>query len=121
MAPNAGFLMRWDTYLAVRQIATVGGELAPYTTPDGRPAIMGKPVYFCPGMDSIAASKVPIIFGDLSRHAIRAVTDSFSSFRYDERYMVNHQKSIQAYWRADSLLLQGSNSDAPMKTLVMHS
>ena len=121
MSPGAGFLMTWDTYLAVRQIATVGGELAPYTTPDGRPAIMGKPVYFCPGMDQIGASKVPIIFGDLSRHAIRAVTDSFSSFRYDERYMINHQKAIQAYWRADSLLLQGSNSDAPMKTLACHS
>jgi HK97 family phage major capsid protein len=121
MSPSAGFLMTWDTYLAVRQIATVGGELAPYTMPDGSPAILGKKVYFCPGMDSIGASKVPIIFGDLSRHAIRAVTDSFSSFRYDEKYMVNHAKAIQAYWRADSLLLQGSNSDAPMKTLVMHS
>ena len=121
MSPSAGFLMRWDTYLAVRQIASVGGELAPYTMPDGSPALLGKKVYFCPDMDAIGASKVPIIFGDLSRHAIRAVTDSFSSFRYDERYMVNHQKAIQAYWRADSLLLLGSNSDAPMKTLVMHS
>jgi HK97 family phage major capsid protein len=120
MSPGAGFLMTWDTYLAVRQIATVGGELAPYTMPDGSPAIMGKKVFFCPNMDSTAASKVPIVFGDLSRHAIRAVTDSFSSFRYDEKYMINHQKAIQAYWRADSLLLQGSNCDAPMKTLVMH-
>ena len=89
--------------------------------PDGSPALMGKKVFFCPNMDPIGPSKVPIIFGDLQRHAIRAVTDSFSSFRYDEKYMVNHQKAIQAYWRADALLLQGSNSDAPMKTLACHS
>ena len=121
MAPGAGFLMRWDTYLAVRQIATVGGELAPYTMPDGRPALFGKPVYFCPNMDAIGSSKLPIIFGDLSRHAIRQASDSFSSFRYDEKYMPTHQKAIQAFVRADSLLLQGSSSDAPMKTLACHS
>ena len=121
MSPSAGFLMQWQTYLTIRAAATVGGQLAPYTMPDGSPALLGKKVFFCPNMDPIGASKVPIIFGDLSRHAIRAVTDSFSSFRYDERYMVNHQKAIQAYWRADSLLLQGSNSDAPMKTLACHS
>ena len=121
MSPNAGFLMQWQTYLAIRAAATVGGQLAPYTMPDGSPAILGKKVFFCPNMDAIGSSKVPIIFGDLSRHAIRAVTDAFSSFRYDEKYMVQHQKAIQAYWRADSLLLQGSNTDAPMKTLACHS
>ncbi|MGC1451796.1 MAG: phage major capsid protein [Candidatus Sulfotelmatobacter sp.] len=123
-APGTGFLMNWSTLLAVRQILTgASGQLAfPHATDaDGRPTILGKPVYLCPNMDSIGASKVPIIFGDLQRHAIRAVTDSFSSFRYDERYMVNHQKAIQAYYRSDSLLLKGSSSDAPMKTLVMHS
>ena len=121
MSPSAGFLMQWSTYLTIRAAATVGGQLAPYTMPDGSPALLGKKVFFCPAMDAIGASKVPIIFGDLSRHAIRSVTDSFSSFRYDEKYMINHQKAIQAYWRADSLLLQGSNSDAPMKTLACHS
>ncbi len=121
MSPSAGFLMQWSTYLTIRAAATVGGQLAPYTMPDGSPALLGKKVFFCPNMDAIGASKVPIIFGDLSRHAIRQVTDSFSSFRYDEKYMVNHQKAIQAFVRADSLLLQGSNSDAPMKTLACHS
>ncbi|MGC1647386.1 MAG: phage major capsid protein [Candidatus Sulfotelmatobacter sp.] len=121
MSPSAGLLMQWSTYLTIRAAATVGGQLAPYTMPDGSPALLGKKVFFCPNMDAIGASKVPIIFGDLSRHAIRQVTDSFSSFRYDEKYMVNHQKAIQAFVRADSLLLQGSNSDAPMKTLACHS
>jgi HK97 family phage major capsid protein len=121
MSPSAGFLMQWPTYLTIRAAATVGGQLAPYTMPDGSPAIMGKKVFFCPNMDPVGSTKTPIIFGDLSRHAIRAVSDSFSSFRYDEKYMVNFQKAIQAFWRADSLLLQGSSSDAPMKTLVMHS
>jgi len=122
-APSAGFLMTWKTLLAIRQITTSGGQLAfPHeTTADGRPAILGKPVYLCPNMDEIGASKVPIIFGDLKRHAIRAVTDSFAMFRYDERFMPNHQKAIQSYWRGDSLLLTGSATDYPMKTLVMHS
>ena len=119
MSPTAGFLMQWSTYLAIRP--TVGNQLTPYTMPDGSPALLGKKVFFCPNMDPIGSTKTPIIFGDLSRHAIRAVTDSFSSFRYDEKYMIQHQKAIQAYWRADSLLLQGSNSDAPMKTLACHS
>jgi HK97 family phage major capsid protein len=121
-AINAGWLMNWSTLLAVRQITTTGGQLAfPHEEVDGRPAILGKPVFLCPNMDSIGASKVPIIFGDLKRHAIRAVTDSFSSFRYDEKYLVNHQRAAQAFWRADSLLLKGGSSDAPMKTLACHS
>jgi HK97 family phage major capsid protein len=121
-AINAGFLMNLSTLLAVRQIITSGGQLAfPHEEVDGRPAILGKKVYLCPNMDSIGASNVPIIFGDTKRHAIRAVSDTFTAFRYDEKYMAAHQKAIQAYWRADSVLLLGSNTDAPMKTLVCHA
>ena len=117
-APGSGFLMTWATYISIRQNATAAANVYwPVETPDGRPAIMGKPVYFCPNMNAIGAGQVPAIFGDLKRFAIRAVTDSFSSFRYDEKYMVNHQKAIQAYWRADGLLLKGGSSDVPMAVL----
>jgi HK97 family phage major capsid protein len=120
---KGGFLMNAKTLLAVRQITiSGGGALAfPHATEEGRPTILGKPVFLCPNMDDIVAGKVPIVFGALERHAIRAVTDSYAMFRYDEKFMPNHQKAVQSFWRADSLLLTGSATDCPMKTLVMHS
>jgi HK97 family phage major capsid protein len=123
-APGAGFLMNWSTLLTIRQILTgTSGQLAfPHATDaDGRPTILGKPVYLCANMDQVGAGNTVAVFGDLQRHAIRAVSDSFSTFRYDERYLPTHQRAVQAYWRCDSLLLQGSNTDAPMATLVMHA
>ena len=59
--------------------------------------------------------------GDLKRLAVRSVTDSFELFRYDEVYMVNHQRALQARWRADARLLTSGASDQPLMFLTMHS
>ncbi len=68
MSPSAGFLMQWSTYLTIRAAATVGGQLAPYTMPDGSPALLGKKVFFCPngsnrsqqGSDHLRRSESPL-------------------------------------------------------------
>jgi hypothetical protein len=88
---------------------------------NGRPLLLGQPVYLSPNFADIGASAKPLAFGDLSRYQMRQVGNSFTLLRYDEMLMANMQLGWQAWLRADGQLTAAGSTDYPIVTMAMHS
>jgi HK97 family phage major capsid protein len=119
---NAGWLMNWSTWIAIRKLTTSNryfiGETG-QTDAAGHPMLFEKPVYISPSMDSLAGGKFPVAFGMMDRFVIRSVKGTQTVQRYDEKFMASHQIGWQAYWRVDAALANGSTNDKPIRLLRM--
>ncbi len=118
-SPNAGWMMQLSTFVKLLTIKDKQGRpvLRPEKNADGRYLILTKPVYFCPSVPAVSTGNKSVLFGDLSRIAIRADKDSYSVLRSEERLSEYLQFGYQAYLRLDSALLRQSGSDSPIKYL----
>lgn len=56
---------------------------------------------------TIAAGAKSVVFGDFSNYVVRNVL-GFTVVRFDELYMANYQRAVQAFARMDGKLLQAS-------------
>jgi HK97 family phage major capsid protein len=108
--PKTAFIMNRST------LATVSGQLDKQGRPieiveyvDGEPTIFGIPVKIAPSMDSIGASKVPVVLGDFRYWATRLITaDEGIGLRvYAEApgLVEKGNVGIRCYTRADGALL----------------
>jgi len=80
--------------------------------------ILGYNYIVCPELDSVAATKKPIAFGDLSKYRIRDVRD-VQVARLQERYAEYHQIGFVAISRHDGRMVDASG--AAIKYITMKS
>jgi HK97 family phage major capsid protein len=125
-SPKVAWLMNRST------LATVSGQLDKYGQllnlvkyVDGQPQILGIPVKICPSMDSIGASKTPVILGDLSYWATRLVVDDNAGvtvYTNAPGLAENGNVGLRCFARADgALLYQDSDSPSPFVMIQNHS
>lgn len=118
---NAVWLMNDATILAIRKLVTgVSGDKT-YLWQPGLQAsepdlLLGRPVYSCADMQTIAASKKVALFGDLKYYYI-AEKPGISMQRLSELYAANGHVGFRIFRRLDAKL---ALSDA-VKHLIMHS
>lgn len=116
----------------MQTLSTVSGQLDKYGNilnlvkyVNGVPTIFGVPVKICPSMDSIGASKVPVVLGDLSYWATRLIVDSGSGIRiYREApgLIENGNVGFRTFVRAHgALLYSGAVSQSPFTFIRNHS
>jgi len=74
-------------------------------------------------MDSIGASKTPVVVGDLSYWATRLIVDANAGVQVlKERFIVNGNIGLKCFARADgALLYNDTNSPAPFVQIQNHS
>jgi len=123
-APKAAFFMNDSTLVYLAQLVNKMGN--PLVQWQGSEAfIYGKPVRVCPSMDSIGASKYPVVFGDGAYWLTRKVQD-------DETYMKVFTETpglaeqgvvgLRVFARVGGCLLwNDSGSPAPFSLLQNHS
>lgn len=76
--------------------------------------LFGKDVRLCPSVASIAASNVPVLFGDMRRIGIRLVRNGTYAIRSDQRYGEFYQTFFESFTRSDSAVLwYSSNPSTP--------
>jgi HK97 family phage major capsid protein len=108
--PKTAFIMNRST------LATVSGQLDKQGHPikiveyiDGEPTIFGIPVKIAPSMDSIGASKYPVVLGDFRYWATRLITadEGIGLKTYSEApgLIEKGNIGIRCFTRADGALL----------------
>lgn len=105
--PSAKFMMHWKTIDFLRKLKDkYGRPLWVASLAVGEPdRIFGYPFDWNADMDTVAAGKYPILFGDFSKYIYRRVS-AMTVVRYNELYMPNHQIGFQAFERNDGKRLQ---------------
>jgi HK97 family phage major capsid protein len=117
---RGSWLMRYSTWIALRKLTESNHRFLSNNAavgPDGRPFLLERPVYFCPGLDPIGSGKSPIVFGDMSRFIVRSVGSEQTVNKYIEAFMANHQIGFEGVWRVEGKLLKASGTDAPIVAL----
>src|SRR6266851_2857764 len=122
-SPKAAWFMNDGTRAYLAQIVSkMGVPLVQWQGPEA--FIFGKPVKVCPGMDSIGASKSPVVFGDGSYWMTRCVMDDLSyvqMVREAEGLIEKGLVGFRMYARyGGSLLYTDSGSPAPFGVLKNH-
>lgn len=114
---NAVFVMNDTTIATLLKLKTSDGAYVwQPTVQQGQPdRLRGYAVYTNPEMDSIAASKKPIAFGDFSKYLIRDA-GAIRTRRLVERFAENDQEGFVVFWRADGNLLDAGTH--PIKVLA---
>lgn len=104
---NAMFMMNWKTIDFLRKLKDkYGRPLWVASLAVGEPdRIYGFKFDWNADMDTVAAGKYPVLFGDFSKYVIRDV-GGVTVVRYNELYMPNHQVGFQAFLRTDGQRLQ---------------
>ena len=115
---NASFIMNDATIKVVRKMKDENGQyLWQPSVRDGEPdTLLGRPIYASAFMPTIAASAVPIIFGDYSYYWI-ADRQGRVFKRLNELYAGNDQTGFLATQRVDGKL----TLDEAVKKLTMKS
>ncbi len=123
-AVNAGWLMNWATLISVLKMKDSSGKyifLPLQFDAQGHVLLFGRPVFVCPSLPNIAASAVPIYFGDLSYLLVRQAGPQ-EYFQYRELYMSAHQVGFEAFARFDAQYsIPGANGSNPVLKLAVHS
>ncbi len=123
-SPKAAWFMNDGTRAYLAQIVSkMGVPLVQWQGPEA--FIFGKPVKVCPGMDSIGASKSPVVFGDGSYWMTRCVMDDLTYVQMVREAVGLIEKGLvgfRMYARyGGSLLYTDSGSPAPFGVLKNHS
>jgi len=123
-SPKAAFFMSDDTLVYLAQLVNkMGSPLVQWQGPEA--FIFGKPVRVCPSMDSIAASKYPVLFGDGSYWLTRMVVDDSSYVQVIKEAAGLIEKGLyglRMFSRyGGSLLWTDAGSPAPFAILQNHS
>jgi HK97 family phage major capsid protein len=123
---NTAWLMNQKTLSALSgQLDKYGNIVRLVDYCEGVPTIFGIRVAICPSMDSIGASNVPVVLGDLSYWATRLVTDDSSGIKvYTEApgLIENGNVGIRCFVRADGgLLYTDASSPSPFVYIRNHS
>jgi len=125
--PKTAFIMNRHTLAAVSgQLDKYGNivDLVEYV--DGQPTIFGIPVKIAPSMDSIGASKVPVILGDFTYWATRLITADegigLKTFWEAPGLVENGLVEVRCFARADGALLWNDVvSPSPFVMIRNHS
>ena len=116
--PRSSWLMRYSTYVALRKLKDSSGLYQlPAETMDGRPALLGRPVYFSPAMGALSAGAKPIAFGDFSKF-VRRIAGPMVVNTHAERYAEFAQFGYEGILRTVGHLLKTS-AVVPVKYLTM--
>jgi len=127
---NASWCMSKSTWIALMKLGAASADSAAqavsmFTAPSLR--LFDRPVFICPNMDSIAATKKCVSFGNHAKLLQRRVANSLRVQVLTERFIPDGlQYGYSALWRVDAGLLKPSpgspaTSQSPVQILQMHS
>lgn len=104
-APGSGFMMDDATAAYIRKLKDSNNQyLWQMSVQAGQPDLLfGKPVYINNDVDTIAATKKVVLYGDFSQYLIRDAGD-VTFARADELRILNHQVVFLAFQRSDGAL-----------------
>ncbi|MBB5056068.1 HK97 family phage major capsid protein [Granulicella aggregans] len=83
-------------------------------------ALFGRPIVLSPFMPSVAATTVPILFGDLTSYTLRTVAGGLQVVRLTERYAELNETGFIGYTRAGGYNTSQAASPS-IVSLKMHS
>jgi HK97 family phage major capsid protein len=121
---KCAWLMNKKTLATISSIVNKFGDLLNLVKyVDGQPEIFGIPVKICPSMDSIGASKTPVVLGDLSYWATRLVGQVTATLYREAPGLIEYGKiGLRTFVRADgALLYTDTSSPAPFVMIANHS
>jgi HK97 family phage major capsid protein len=123
---KVAWLMNHSTLASIAGIVNKFGDQLNLVQYIGKkPFIYGIPVKLCPSMDSIGASNVPVVLGDLSYWATRLIVDDMAGIKvYTEApgLVENGNVGLRTFVRADGVLLyKDTNSPSPFVMIRNHS
>lgn len=114
-AANGKYMMNSSTLAAISKLKDGNGNYLLTSAINGTTRMLfGKPIVINNDMDSIAATKSPIIFGDLSKYFVRTV-QGINAFKFNEKYQDTNCVGYKISARFDGCLLV----PAAVKTLTM--
>jgi HK97 family phage major capsid protein len=118
-SPQCGWLMSFATLIKLLTLKDKQGRpiIPPASNESGDFVLLTKPVYICPGMDSIATGKKPIAFGAMNYFVMRVVKGGIAVQRFTERYIDQGQLAYRAFMRANGGLGKAASADSPVKYL----
>jgi HK97 family phage major capsid protein len=121
---NTGFMMLRSTYTYILSLKGAGSGdylFKPVFNADGRPTLLGYPVYFSPSCGALTAGLTPILFGDFSRFVRRQVRDSLVTRVLYEKFALIGQVGYLGFLRCDGGLLKASSGPIPVMAMTMHA
>lgn len=106
--PTATWLMSDASVKAIRKLKDNDGQYLwqPGLTAGAPDTLLGRPVQVSDYMDNVAASKVPVVFGDLKYYRILD-RKGITMQRLNELYAANGQVGFRMYERTEGKLLLG--------------
>jgi HK97 family phage major capsid protein len=117
----ASWLMNSATRAALMKVLDNNGRpIFIESARDGEPdRILGRPVVIDDNMPDIGASKVPIIFGDLSKYILRIVQGVKVRVYQEEKFYKDNCIGVQAFVTVDGKLIAKTGSYEPLAGLKM--
>ena len=117
----ASWVMNSATRAALMKIADTSGRLVfVESVREGEPdRIFGRPVIIDDNMPDIAAGKVPILFGDLSKYILRIVQGVRVRVYQEEKFYKDNCIGVQAFVSADGKLVAKTGVYEPIAGLKM--
>ena len=115
---NAAFIMHPDTFTYIRKLKDGNGRYLlqdsissefPYT-------LLGKPVYLSENMDTIAATKKTVLYGDYSGIAVK-ISENLEIQVLMEKYATQHAIGVVGYFEFDSKIMD----EQRLAVLVQHA
>ena len=117
----ASWVMNSATRAALMKITDTSGRLVfVESVREGEPdRIFGRPVIIDDNMPDIAAGKVPILFGDLSKYILRIVQGVRVRVYQEEKFYKDNCIGVQAFVSADGKLVAKTGVYEPIAGLKM--
>ena len=110
MAPEKGYMLNDSSLKSFRKIKDSEGNYV-WDDKDARMAapsmLLGERYWINQAMDSIAATKKPVMYGCFKKYFVRQV-GGVRLRRYDELYSENDQVGMRAWLRLDGVLTDAS-------------
>lgn len=117
----ASWVMNSATRAALMKITDTSGRLIfVESVREGEPdRIFGRPVIIDDNMPDIAADKVPVLFGDLSKYILRIVQGVKVRVYQEEKFYKDNCIGVQAFVSADGKLVAKAGVYEPIAGLKM--
>lgn len=115
---NASWIMHPDTFTYIRKLKYADGKylLQETMTNEFPYMLLGKPVFLSENMDTIAATKKTILYGDYSGIAVK-ISENLEIQVLMEKYATQHAVGVVGYFEFDSKIMD----EQRLAVLVQHA
>jgi HK97 family phage major capsid protein len=84
----------------------------------GRPLLLGYPVFLSPSAGAVSTGSVSVLFGDMGAFLFRRLYDSLAIKILIERFALSAQITFLTWMRCSGAVLKSSTGPAPIKHIL---